>query len=329
MNVSSFSENSFKVECTRVSGESCPVCIESFSNIDRILKTPCAHLYHVHCLKQWLKTSLYERNVENCAMCRTTLNGLEKKLEKLEKLLCKYNNCCSLVTANKAIDEWDVVEVGYEAIIHFVELCMKNSQVLDSPQDMDTLRKKVDKILIQGIVKNQIPICDQPDTIRFEVAHEWLKLCQQGSEAFTQRSPLNKAELINYIRGNLQTGRRCGFDQRVNELGSELNRLLIQGIVKNQIPIYDQPDTIRFEVAHEWLKLCQQGSEAFTQRSPLNKAGLISYIRGNLQRGRQCGFGYQVDLLLIQLDNLETELQILNGSKQRRKRRKRRTGTRR
>ena len=143
MNISYFSDNLLKVECTQVSDESCPVCIESFSNTDRILKTPCTHLYHVHCLKQWLQNSLYERNVESCAVCRTAFNGLEKKLEKLEKLLCKYDNCRSLNTANKAIDEWDVTEIGYEAIIHFVELCMKDSQVLDNSKDMDTLRKKL------------------------------------------------------------------------------------------------------------------------------------------------------------------------------------------
>lgn len=314
MNISYFSDNLFKVECTQVSDESCPVCIESFSRTDRILKTPCTHLYHVHCLKQWLQTSLYERNVESCAVCRTTFNGLEKKLEKLEKLLCKYDNCCSLDTANKAIDEWDVTEIGYEDIIHFVELCMKNSQVLDNSQDMDTLRKKVDNILIEGIVKDEIPIDDQPDRIRFEVAHECLKVYQQGSEMFTQLSPFNKKRYISYIRRNLQYGRQCGLDQRVDELESELIRLLMQGIVKDEISMDPQPDIIRFEVAQVWLKLCQQGSETFTQQSPDFKQGFISYIRRNLQYGRQCGLGHQVDLLVTQLDTLETGFQ-LNGSR--------------
>ena len=84
--------------------------------------------------------------------------------------------------------------------------------------------------------------------------------------------------------------------------------------MKDKIPISDQPDRIRFEVAHEWLKLCQQGSEAFTQRSPVNKAVIISYIRGNLQYGRQCGLGHQVDLLLSDLDILATGLQLTNSS---------------
>ena len=304
MNISYFSDNLLKVECTQVSDESCPVCIESFSNTDRILRTPCTHLYHVHCLKQWLQNSLYERNVESCAVCRTTFNGLEKKIEKLEKLLCKYDNCFSLDTANKAIDEWDVTEIGYEAIIHFVELCMKNSRVLDNSKDMDTLRKKVDNILIEGIVKDEIPIDDQPDRIRFEVAHECLKLCQQGSEKFTQLSLYNKKGYISYIRRNLQYGRQCGLDQRVDELESELIRLLTQGIAKDEIQMDHQPDRIRFEVAQVWLKLCQLGSETFTHMEPDFKQGFISHIRQNLQYGRQCGLDHQVDLLVAQLDTL-------------------------
>lgn len=229
MNVSSFSaDNTFKVECTQINGENCSICSDCFTCTARILKTPCNHLFHVSCLKKWLQTSLLERNVEGCPLCRTKLNGAEEKIQKFENLLSKYGDCSSLVIANKAIEEWNEAETGYEGIIHFVELCMHNSQLSDVSQDVSILRKSINSMLIQGIVKREISIKGQPDMIRFEVAQKWLELCQQGSEAYTQRSPANKASAIDYIYANLQFGRQCGLDNQVDLLLTQLETLEAQ-----------------------------------------------------------------------------------------------------
>ena len=304
MNIDPSSSNNFNMEHAQAIDKESSVCYEGFSPTSRILKTPCKHLFHEDCLREWFKTELADRRVEDCPYCRKEMNGFEKKLSESEKLLHKYGNCNSLAIANRAIDEWNKAETSYEAIIYFAELCLYNSKESDDSEDANTLQKRINDIRIHGIIKNAIPIAGQPDMIRFEVAHKWLELWQQGDEIFTQRSPEDKAGLIGYIRGNLKYGCKCGLDQRVDELEHGLNKLLIQGIINNEIPIAGQPDMIRFEVARKWLELCQQGSEAFTQRSPDDKAGLIGYIRGNLKYGRKCGLDQRVNELEHKLNKL-------------------------
>ena len=306
MNISSFDGSVFTVKTIPLRDENCTVCFDSHS-VKPLLEMPCKYLIHLHCLKLWLDQRLKYRLVEICPNCRKELQGLAKKLGKIEELQSRYENQYSLDIAEKAINEWDKENIGYEALIHFVELCIQSRKLSDESQGVDILKKRIDDISIEGIVKGEIPIRNQPAMIRFEVARNWLKLCQQGSEAFTQKSSENKGEVMGYIKNNLQYGRECGFDQAVNELESELNKLLIEGIVKGEIPIRNQSAMIRFEVARSWLKLCQQGSEAFTQRSSENKVALMDYIEGNLQFGRECGFDQAVNELESELNKLLIE----------------------
>lgn len=299
-----YKKNVATIKLRQVSDKICAICFDSFSSSARIYKTPCNHFHHISCLNRWLQKSLKDCNIESCPLCRTEFNGLHKKLDKIEELLDKNGDFSSSAMVNRAIDEWEPTETSYSDIINFVEFFISNSQLPDNSPDLANLRKKINSIRIQGRLLGEIPISDQSNMIRFEGTQKLLELCQQGCEEFSHLSPGEKKSCIHYIRTNLQYGRQCGMSQRVNELEFELNRLLIQGIVKEEIPISDQPDMIRFEVAKKCLELCQQDSEEFTQLSPDEKGDYLGYTRSNLQYGRQCGMGQRVNELQSELNSL-------------------------
>ena len=43
----------------------CSTCLESFTSKSDISTTPCGHVFHTHCIDQWLRN---EKN--NCSQCR-------------------------------------------------------------------------------------------------------------------------------------------------------------------------------------------------------------------------------------------------------------------
>ncbi|WP_257274866.1 RING-H2 finger protein, partial [Endozoicomonas sp. SESOKO4] len=141
MNISAFRDNAFKVENTQIPDENCAVCHESFPHTANIVKTPCEHLFHEHCLNKWLQIGLSARKVKTCPTCRGELGVIRKKLNDFDKLLSQYNGCHSLVSADRAINEWDKAETSHEALYHFVQLCWHNSQTPDDSPYINILRK--------------------------------------------------------------------------------------------------------------------------------------------------------------------------------------------
>lgn len=149
INISAFSDSAFKLEQAQVTDENCSVCYGSHTA--SIMKTPCKHLFHVHCLYQWLQTRLRNRTVKTCPVCRAELISLRNKLKDLNGLLDKYDGCYSLDIAARAVNEWNKAEACHGVLYHFVQLCRHNSQASDDLQYVSILRK-----IIHPVIKAEI-----------------------------------------------------------------------------------------------------------------------------------------------------------------------------
>ncbi|KEQ17083.1 RING finger protein [Endozoicomonas numazuensis] len=89
MNVSnaycfSGSGDSFNIKEKNITDESCNICIDVFSADLKIAETPCKHLFHVACLKEWLNTNIGSRKIETCPTCRSHIGAITSGLNKLE-----------------------------------------------------------------------------------------------------------------------------------------------------------------------------------------------------------------------------------------------------
>ena len=53
---------------------SCSICFEEFTNDTVVRETPCQHLFHNHCLMEWIKTKFTQ---PDCPYCRNDIiNGV-------------------------------------------------------------------------------------------------------------------------------------------------------------------------------------------------------------------------------------------------------------
>ncbi len=155
ININAFRDNTFKVDKVKhaqITDNKCPICCKRFSRTARLVKTPCHHVFHVHCLNLWLQKGLSDLSVKTCPVCRSELNDLREKLNDFISLLKKYGNCHSLDSANRAVKEWNITETCYEALYHFVQLCRHNNQGPDDSQFVNILRT-----IIHPVTKANIP----------------------------------------------------------------------------------------------------------------------------------------------------------------------------
>lgn len=75
----------------------CSICQEEFSNDEKVLKSPCNHVFHYACLKNWfLPEESYDVN-NNCPECRVNLYDLKSELHKNDK---KNNNSIQMLRLN-------------------------------------------------------------------------------------------------------------------------------------------------------------------------------------------------------------------------------------
>ncbi|WP_257287766.1 RING finger domain-containing protein [Endozoicomonas sp. SESOKO2] len=144
--INAFDDNALHVdkeEPAHIIDAECAVCKEQFERTSNIVKTPCNHLYHVDCLKQWLNKRQQDASIINCPTCRIELNALSKKLNDFNQLLRKYDGCHSLAIAERAVNEWNKAETGYETLYHFIQFCRHNSQASDDSQFVKILGRLV------------------------------------------------------------------------------------------------------------------------------------------------------------------------------------------
>lgn len=47
----------------------CPICLESIN--DKNVALTCAHVFHDHCINEWIKTSADEQKLSKCPVCRS------------------------------------------------------------------------------------------------------------------------------------------------------------------------------------------------------------------------------------------------------------------
>ncbi|WP_252177433.1 RING finger domain-containing protein [Endozoicomonas sp. 4G] len=142
--ISAFDDDALRLdkeEPTHIIGAECAVCQERFVRTSNIVKTPCNHLYHVHCLNQRLKKRQHDGSIRPCPTCPTELNALSTKLNDFDKLLKKYDGRHSLAIAERAVEEWNGTETSYETLYHFVQLCRHRSQASDDSQFVKLLRR--------------------------------------------------------------------------------------------------------------------------------------------------------------------------------------------
>ena len=75
----------------------CSICQDEFSNDEKVLKSPCNHVFHYACLKNWfLPEESYDVN-NNCPECRVNLYDLKSELHKNDK---KNNNSIQMLRLN-------------------------------------------------------------------------------------------------------------------------------------------------------------------------------------------------------------------------------------
>ncbi|KAJ3102098.1 hypothetical protein HDU96_009764 [Phlyctochytrium bullatum] len=60
-------------------GQTCPICVEEFTEQDFSRETPCKHLYHRECIVSWLKMH------NTCPSCRSEFPTDDKEYEKKRK----------------------------------------------------------------------------------------------------------------------------------------------------------------------------------------------------------------------------------------------------
>ncbi|WP_252177399.1 RING finger domain-containing protein [Endozoicomonas sp. 4G] len=152
--INAFGDNALRVdkeEPTNIIGAECAICQDQFVRTSNIVKTPCKHLYHVHCLHQWLKNKKSDDSIRTCPTCRAELISLREKLNDFNQLLIKYDDCHSLATAERAVNEWNEAETSYETLYHFVQFCRHSSQASDDSQFVKLLRR-----LIHPVTKAEI-----------------------------------------------------------------------------------------------------------------------------------------------------------------------------
>lgn len=63
-------KKTFKASKHKENQESCCICVEDFTADSVIRETPCDHIFHDHCLMDWVKTKL---NEPDCPFCRTAI----------------------------------------------------------------------------------------------------------------------------------------------------------------------------------------------------------------------------------------------------------------
>ena len=49
--------------------KNCVICLEDFKNGDKACVLPCIHIFHTHCIKQWLQSKNF------CPICKFKLTG--------------------------------------------------------------------------------------------------------------------------------------------------------------------------------------------------------------------------------------------------------------
>ena len=57
-------------------GTACSICLEAFKESDKVVKTPCLHLYHIGCLNHWMTTEIEGQNMSTCPSCRGEIEVL-------------------------------------------------------------------------------------------------------------------------------------------------------------------------------------------------------------------------------------------------------------
>ncbi|WP_252177411.1 RING finger domain-containing protein [Endozoicomonas sp. 4G] len=152
--INAFGNNALRVdkeEPTDIIGAECPVCQEQFARTSNIVKTPCNHLFHLHCLHQWLKKRNHNGSIRTCPTCRAEVKALRKKLNDFNQLLRKCDGCHSLAIAERAVKEWNPKKTSYETLYHFVQFCRHKSQASDDSQFVKLLRR-----ILHAVTKAEI-----------------------------------------------------------------------------------------------------------------------------------------------------------------------------
>ena len=59
----------------------CSICCENFNNLDWIYNTPCNHMFHIECLKNWINTENMNQpncDMNSCPNCRSPFKDPEE-----------------------------------------------------------------------------------------------------------------------------------------------------------------------------------------------------------------------------------------------------------
>ena len=86
-------------------GTACSICQEAFKESDKVVKTPCLHLYHIGCLNHWMTTEM-----STCPSCRGDIEGLRAflNLELQSNLKQDFAFWRRLASSNSEIPELDL-----------------------------------------------------------------------------------------------------------------------------------------------------------------------------------------------------------------------------
>lgn len=75
---------------------SCPICNEDFVAQNKVLRLPCSHLYHSHCVMPWLEMK------QNCPICRQSLpDDLPTKEDLDNYKIDEIEECLTNIDVNK------------------------------------------------------------------------------------------------------------------------------------------------------------------------------------------------------------------------------------
>jgi hypothetical protein len=70
----------------------CSICQEEFLTDEKVLKSPCNHVFHYVCLKNWFLPEESDKVNNNCPECRLNLYDLTGELHKKDKKKNNNNN---------------------------------------------------------------------------------------------------------------------------------------------------------------------------------------------------------------------------------------------
>ena len=81
----------FNINKEDITGISCNICLDDLSTNQSVIKTPCSHLFHSACIKEWLNTKIESRKVGSCPFCRSQIGAITSNLSKLDNEKTNHN----------------------------------------------------------------------------------------------------------------------------------------------------------------------------------------------------------------------------------------------